>query len=77
MLDVQGAASGGAATPDGKPAEPVRFQDLIALLPQLEGWEQEKPTGERMTYAGIALLDPALFANIAPGKRPLRPTMAM
>ena len=42
-------ASGGSATPDGKPAEPVRFQDLIGLLPQLDGWEQEKPTGERMT----------------------------
>jgi len=43
-------ASGGAATgPDGKAAEPVRFQDLIALLPQIDGWEQQKPTGERMT----------------------------
>jgi hypothetical protein len=34
---------------DGKPAEPVKFQDLIALLPQIDGWEQEKPTGQRMT----------------------------
>lgn len=42
-------ASGGSATVDGKKIEPVRFQDLIALLPQLDGWEQEKPTGERMT----------------------------
>lgn len=43
-------ASGGAVTgADGKPAEPVRFQDLIGLLPQIDGWEQEKPRGERMT----------------------------
>lgn len=42
-------AKGGSATVDGKPVEPVRFQDLIDLLPQLDGWEQQKPTGERMT----------------------------
>jgi len=42
-------ASGKAPTVDGKPAEPVRFQELIALLPELDGWEQQKPTGERMT----------------------------
>lgn len=41
-----GAAPTGA---DGKPAEPVKFQDLIARLPQVDGWEQEKPIGERMT----------------------------
>jgi hypothetical protein len=35
--------------PDGQKVEPVKFQDLIALLPQLDGWEQQKPTGERMT----------------------------
>jgi hypothetical protein len=29
--------------------DPVKFQDLIAALPQLDGWQQEKPTGERMT----------------------------
>ncbi len=34
---------------DGKPVEPVKFQDLIALLPQIDGWEQQKPSGERMT----------------------------
>lgn len=42
-------AAGKPATADGKPAEPVKFQDLIALLPQIEGWEMQKPTGERMT----------------------------
>ena len=29
--------------------DPVKFQDLVTLLPQLEGWEQQKPTGERIT----------------------------
>ena len=42
-------ASGRAPTVDGKAAEPVRFQELIVLLPQIDGWEQHKPTGERMT----------------------------
>jgi Tfp pilus assembly protein PilV len=42
-------AAGGTATVDGKPVEPVRFQDQIALLPEIDGWEQQKPSGERMT----------------------------
>lgn len=57
---AQGAANGleamaksleamASGNKDGKAAEPVKFQDLIALLPQLDGWEQQKPTGERMT----------------------------
>ena len=57
---AQGAASGleamaksleamASGKRDGKAADPVKFQDLIALLPQLDGWEQQKPTGERMT----------------------------
>jgi len=29
--------------------EPVTFQSLIALLPDVNGWEKEKPRGERMT----------------------------
>lgn len=40
-------ASGG--TGDQKAAEPVKLQDLLATLPQIEGWEQQKPQGERMT----------------------------
>ena len=34
-------AAGSTPTVDGKPVEPVRFQDLIALLPEIDGWEQE------------------------------------
>lgn len=40
-------AGGGSA--DQKAAEPVKLADLLATLPQLEGWEQQKPEGERMT----------------------------
>ena len=36
-------------TPDGQKVEPVKYQDLVALLPQLDGWEQQQPSGERMT----------------------------
>lgn len=44
---LQQAASG--TTPSGERVEPVRFQDLIALLPQVEGWERDEAEGERMT----------------------------
>jgi hypothetical protein len=36
-------------TPDGKTAEPVRFQELQSMLPELSGWQRGTPTGERMT----------------------------
>jgi hypothetical protein len=42
-----GAAFGG--DPNAKPVDPVSFRDLQAVLPELEGWERGKPTGERMT----------------------------
>lgn len=45
----QMAAGQTPTSPDGKPIEPVKFQDLIALLPQVDGWEMSKPEGERMT----------------------------
>lgn len=41
-------ASGGSASGQ-KAAEPVKLQDLLGMLPQLDGWEQQKPEGERMT----------------------------
>jgi len=31
--------------------------------------------GERLTYAGIALFHPRLFAGLAPGRRPLKPIL--
>ena len=34
---------------DGKTYEPVSFRELQALLPDISGWEKEKPTGESMT----------------------------
>src|SRR5262245_56214280 len=37
-------AGGGAAAVD-----PVSFHDLQMLFPDIDGWEKEKPTGERMT----------------------------
>lgn len=47
MEGVAGAMSG--TTPDGKPVEPVRFQELQAALPDVAGWQRGEPTGERMT----------------------------
>jgi hypothetical protein len=47
MEGVAGAMSG--KTPDGKTAEPVRFQDLQTALPEVSGWQRGTPTGERMT----------------------------
>ncbi len=42
---LEGLAAGG----DVKQVDPVSFRDLISLLPEIEGWEKQKPTGERMT----------------------------
>jgi hypothetical protein len=39
----------GAGGGDTKPVDPVSFRDLMALLPEIDGWEKQKPTGERMT----------------------------
>ena len=43
------ALAGGGGTGDQKPVDPVSFRDLMALFPDMEGWEKAKPTGERMT----------------------------
>lgn len=46
----QTAPPGGqAASGSQQVAEPVALQDLLQTLPQLDGWEQMKPEGERMT----------------------------
>jgi hypothetical protein len=41
------ALSGGAE--GTTTVEPVTFQSLIGILPEVSGWEREKPRGERMT----------------------------
>ena len=45
MSGMAGAMAGG----DGKTVEPVTFQALQTMLPELSGWEMTKPRGERMT----------------------------
>jgi len=37
------------ASGDQKASQPVKLQDLLATLPTIDGWEQQKPEGERMT----------------------------
>ncbi|MEX1129695.1 MAG: hypothetical protein WEB50_14095 [Vicinamibacterales bacterium] len=44
-LEQMAAGSSG----DQKASEPVKLQDLLATLPKIDGWEQQKPEGERMT----------------------------
>jgi len=44
-----GISAGANGAGDAKPADPVNFRDLIALLPAPADWQTEKPTGERMT----------------------------
>lgn len=46
---AMGGFAAAMAGGDGKTAEPVSFRDLQASLPQMSGWEMEKPRGERMT----------------------------
>jgi hypothetical protein len=43
------AMTGAAGSGGTKPVDPVSFRDLQTLFPDLEGWEKQKPTGERMT----------------------------
>jgi hypothetical protein len=42
-------AMAGGAGAGGKAVAPVSFRDLQTFFPDLDGWEKEKPTGERMT----------------------------
>lgn len=44
MKQMAGAGSG-----DQKPVDPIGFRELQTVLPTVDGWEMEKPTGERMT----------------------------
>jgi hypothetical protein len=43
-LEAMASGAGG-----GKSVDPVSFRDLQTFFPDLDGWEKEKPTGERMT----------------------------
>jgi hypothetical protein len=45
MAGMAGAMGGG----DGKTVEPVTFQALQTMLPEVSGWTMGKPRGERMT----------------------------
>lgn len=47
MEGMAGAMAG--KTPDGKPVDPVSFQELQTVLPEISGWQRAQPTGERMT----------------------------
>jgi hypothetical protein len=44
---MAGAMNGGNG--DTKPVDPVGFRDLQTVMPDVPGWEKQKPTGERMT----------------------------
>jgi hypothetical protein len=46
---MEGAAAAMSGTKDGKPVDPVSFQELQSALPEVSGWKREEPTGERMT----------------------------
>ena len=46
---AKGLSSMAGNDPNQKPVDPVSFKDLQTLLPNLAGWEKNKPTGERMT----------------------------
>ena len=48
-LGGMASALSGMAGGDGKLVEPVTFQSLQAVLPQVSGWEMGEPEGERMT----------------------------
>jgi len=43
------AAMAGKASGNAPSVAPVSFRDLIGVLPEIDGWEKQKPTGERMT----------------------------
>jgi hypothetical protein len=46
---LEAMAGSAAAGGDAKPVDPVSFRDLQTFFPELDGWEKQKPTGERMT----------------------------
>ncbi len=49
MSQLAQQMQGGPKAPDGKAYEPVDFKSLVALLPEVPGWERGTPSGESMT----------------------------
>jgi hypothetical protein len=49
MEGVAGMANALGGAPGGKPVDPISFKELQTALPEVAGWERQKPTGERMT----------------------------
>lgn len=49
MQDFAKAMEAMQKAPDGTAYEPVSFRALVDLLPDVPGWEKEKPEGEGMT----------------------------
>ena len=49
MARGMAAAATGAAAGNIKPVDPVDFQELQAMLPDVAGWEKSPAEGERMT----------------------------
>jgi hypothetical protein len=49
FADLAKSLNGAGGDAAAKPVDPVSFKDLEALLPELPGWERDKPSGERMT----------------------------
>jgi hypothetical protein len=46
---AKGMAGAMGGTGDQKTVEPVDFRALQSILPEISGWEREKPTGEKMS----------------------------
>jgi hypothetical protein len=46
---AKGLAGAAGGDSDVKPVDPVSFRELQTVMPEVSGWEREKPTGERMT----------------------------
>lgn len=46
---MEGMAGAMGGTADGKKVDPVSFESLQSVLPEVSGWQREQPTGESMT----------------------------
>ena len=44
---LENAAAGKG--PDGKAIEPIAFESLMTVLPEVKGWQRQQPGGERIT----------------------------